>query len=156
MRAGDTLFSIAGRAGSTVEAVRTANCLADVNTILVGQTIYLPATTAAATDTVLIVEGCDAPGVTLTAPLAGATLMGVVEVRGTASISEFAYYRIDIRAIDQPVFRQLGQSRQPVTDNVLWRIDSETYPNGIYYLRLTVITQRGTFPQPCIIPVIFQ
>ena len=158
VRAGDTLFSIAGRAGSTVEAVRAANCLTDVNVIAVGQTLYLPTANAGVptpTGIVLVVEGCDAPGVIITAPLAGETLNGLVEVRGTASIADFSYYRLEIRPLAGENYSQITQVSQPVIDNLLWRLDTESYASGIYSLRLTVVTQRGTFPPPCIIPVIF-
>jgi len=39
---GDTLYSLARRTGTTVAAVRTANCLSS-NAIYVGQALYLPA-----------------------------------------------------------------------------------------------------------------
>ncbi len=39
---GDTLFSIAGRAGTTVDALVEANCLANANVLETGQTVYTP------------------------------------------------------------------------------------------------------------------
>lgn len=39
---GDTLFSIAQRAGSTVNALATGNCLTDPTAISAGQTLYVP------------------------------------------------------------------------------------------------------------------
>lgn len=39
---GDTLFSIAQRAGTTVDALVQANCLADANVLETGQTVYTP------------------------------------------------------------------------------------------------------------------
>jgi len=41
VRAGDTLYSLAVRTGTTVEAIRQANCLAGY-TIYIGQRLYLP------------------------------------------------------------------------------------------------------------------
>lgn len=42
--AGDTLSSIAGRTGSTAEALAAGNCLDDLNLIQNGQTLYVPRT----------------------------------------------------------------------------------------------------------------
>lgn len=42
VRAGDTLFRIARRAHSTVDALVAANCLSDRNYLAVGQTLYVP------------------------------------------------------------------------------------------------------------------
>lgn len=41
VQAGDTLYSLAQRTGTTVEAIRQANCLTS-NTIWIGQRLYLP------------------------------------------------------------------------------------------------------------------
>jgi len=39
---GDTLFGIALQVGSTVAELKQANCLSDVDTIIAGQTLYVP------------------------------------------------------------------------------------------------------------------
>lgn len=44
---GDTLFSLARRAGITLDALMEANCLTNANLIVVGQTLYLPGEEAA-------------------------------------------------------------------------------------------------------------
>ena len=153
------MFSIATRAGSTVAALRTANCLADADVILVGQTLYIPPLTTAtpsATATIPGTEGCTTPGVLITQPLAGATVNGVVEVRGTANIADFAGYRLEIRAISEPNYREIVRITQPVIDNVLWQFDTDAFAPGNYLLRLTVLTRRGGFSQPCTLPLILQ
>lgn len=40
--AGDTLYGLAGLSGTTVDNIVLANCLADANTLAVGQVVYLP------------------------------------------------------------------------------------------------------------------
>jgi|GEM_PF-5080276 len=42
--AGDTLFNLAGLSGTTVDNIVSTNCMADANTLAVGQVVYLPAT----------------------------------------------------------------------------------------------------------------
>jgi murein DD-endopeptidase MepM/ murein hydrolase activator NlpD len=156
---GDTVFSIATRAGSDVATLRIGNCLADADVILVDQTLYIPPRTTAtpsATATIPGTEGCSAPGVLITQPLAGTTLNGVVEVRGTANITDFASYRLEIRASGDPNYREIVRVTQPVSDNVLWQLDTDAFAPGNYLLRLTALTRRRGFPQPCTIPLIFQ
>lgn len=51
VRAGDTLYSIARRAGSTVPEVAQANCLADPRRLAVGQVLHLPQAVAIAPTT---------------------------------------------------------------------------------------------------------
>jgi LysM repeat protein len=156
---GDTLFSIATRANSSVATLRTVNCLADADTIFVGQTLYIPpltVATASATDIVLVVEGCDIPEAAITTPTAGESLNGAVEIRGSANIGDFRFYRLELRRFDQQTFSQIAQVSQPVSEDILWVLDTETFASGIYFLRLVVVNQRGTFPSPCTIPVLFE
>jgi LysM repeat protein len=156
---GDTVFSIATRAGSDVATLRTANCLADADVILVGQTLYLPPRTTATplpTATIPGTEGCTTPGVLITQPLAGATLRGGVEVRGTATSTDFGAYRLEIRASAAPTYTEIVRVTQPVANGVLWQLDTEAFAPGSYLLRLTILTPRGAVSPPCTIPLNFE
>src|SRR5262249_2885011 len=42
VQVGDTLSSLAVQVGSTIDQIASANCITDVNTIEVGQIIFLP------------------------------------------------------------------------------------------------------------------
>lgn len=75
VRAGDTLFAIAARHGSTVAALVTANRLADPNLIRVGQTLRVPA--AASAD----------PRVSLTTTLPAQGSTVIVRIEGAAQAS---------------------------------------------------------------------
>lgn len=52
VQAGETLFSIAQRVGSTVDALQTANCLANPNAIRVGQELRVPSVPPATVTTI--------------------------------------------------------------------------------------------------------
>jgi LysM repeat protein len=148
---GDTLFSIAQRVGSSVAELRTVNCIADADTIFAEQVIYVPGTPGAPS---VRAEGCSARGVIITVPEMGALVSGVVEVRGTANIDNFSFYRLEIRAATANAYTTVMTGRTPVNDGVLGEIDFADYGVGLFYVRLVVVNQRGTFPQPCAIPVL--
>jgi hypothetical protein len=150
---GDTLFSLARRSGSTVSEIRAGNCLTD-DTIFALQTLYLPAAQTLSMETVVV--GCNAPGVLIDPSLVGRVLSGVFEVRGTAIIENFAYYRLEIRALDATSYQEIRRGRQAVVDGVLARISAERFSPGEYRLRLVVVDARGAFLQPCEIPLIIQ
>jgi LysM repeat protein len=148
---GDTLFSIAQRVGSSVAELRTVNCIADADAIFAEQVIYVPGSPGAPA---VRAEGCNARGVVITAPEIGALVSGIVEVLGTANIDNFSFYRLEIRAADANAYTTVMTGRTPVTDGTLGEIDFADYGVGLFYVRLVVVNQRGTFPQPCAIPVL--
>ncbi len=153
VQSGDTLFSLARGSGSTVSALQSGNCLAD-ETIFAAQELYLPSPQAITTaDTI---EGCSAPGVFIDPGLFGQMLSGVFEVRGTARIEDFAFYRLEIASAGSEVFAEIRRGVTPVVDGVLARVSSARFAPGSYRLRLVVVDARGGFPQPCAIPLIIQ
>ncbi|MCC6615635.1 MAG: LysM peptidoglycan-binding domain-containing protein [Anaerolineae bacterium] len=155
VQAGDTVFRLATNAGATVADVRGANCLADADLIFVGQTLYLPATPneTATPAPLLSVIGCLDARSQITTPAIGDVLSGRFEVRGTADVDNFSYYRIEIRAEAEDVYTPIYRSAATVTDGLLAAFDSARFEPGLYYLRLVVVDQRGGIVQPCAIPV---
>jgi LysM repeat protein len=155
VQSGDTLFSLARVSGSTVSDIRAGNCLAD-ETIFVQQTLYLPlpGTTLASTD--ISIEGCNAPGVSLDPTLVGRIVSGVFEVRGTANIENFSYYRLEVLPPGASSYVEVRRGAQRVVDSVLARINTGRFAPGVYRLRLVVVDARGAFPQPCDIPLIIE
>jgi hypothetical protein len=138
-----------------VSDIRAGNCLAD-ETIFVQQTLYLPlpGTTLASTD--ISIEGCNAPGVSLDPTLVGRIVSGVFEVRGTANIENFSYYRLEVLPPGASSYVEIRRGAQRVVDSVLARINTGRFAPGAYRLRLVVVDARGAFPQPCDIPLIIE
>lgn len=103
---------------------------------------------------------CPNPGVRITYPGQNQVVQGNVPVRGTASIADFQYYKVEVGPGSNPkdhewtVIGSLHQS--PVSGGVLETFNSGAYAAGIYTLRLVVVDQTGNYPQPCRVTVSVQ
>lgn len=103
---------------------------------------------------------CPNPNVRITSPGANQVVQGNVPIRGTANLSNFQYYKIEVGPGSNPkdhewtVVGQLHQS--PVAGGVLETFNSSAYPPGTYTLRLVVVDQTGNYPQPCQVMVTVQ
>ncbi len=102
---------------------------------------------------------CPSPDVQIIAPAAGSTLSGAtgaVEVRGTARINAFAYYKFEVQFPGSNSSNFVAQFEQPVESGVLgyWDIGNpESYPaGGPYRFRLVTVDIYGN-TQSCVIPV---
>lgn len=103
---------------------------------------------------------CPNPNVRITSPGANQVVQGNVPIRGTANLSSFQYYKIEVGPGSNPkdhewtVVGQLHQS--PVAGGVLETFNSGAYPPGTYTLRLVVVDQTGNYPQPCQVTITVQ
>lgn len=103
---------------------------------------------------------CPNPNVRITSPGANQVVQGNVPIRGTANLSNFQYYKIEVGPGSNPkdhewtVVGQLHQS--PVAGGVLETFNSGAYPPGTYTLRLVVVDQTGNYPQPCQVTITVQ
>lgn len=99
---------------------------------------------------------CPNPDAQVTFPLAGSELSGIVEVRGTARINAFSYYRFEVKFPGSDIPNFISQYNQPVEDGVLgtWDISNEAnYPDGSpYRFQLVVVDIYGNTTL-CTIPV---
>ncbi|MBI3287169.1 MAG: hypothetical protein HYZ68_03890 [Chloroflexi bacterium] len=97
---------------------------------------------------------CPTPGARITSPSAGATLSGEVEIRGSAQIPDFQFYKLEFAAGPDPnPWAYLGGGDEPVVEGVLWSWDTRALPSGTYLLRLTVVDHSGNFSSPCDVPI---
>lgn len=69
---------------------------------------------------------CPNPDAQITFPVAGSDLSGIVEVRGTAQINAFSYYRFEVKFPGSDIPNFISQYNQPVEDGVLgtWDISN--------------------------------
>ena len=112
--------------------------------------------TPEATPTPLVVPAtCSEPAARINAPGVNQRVQGVVEVRGTANIDFFQFYKVEFGfGHDGSEFHVIDQLRySPVNDGVLvlWNTDGLSGP---VTLRLTVVNFDGNYPTPCEVPVI--
>ena len=163
------MFSIALATGSTVGALRDANCLLNVDDIITGDRLYVPrlpdgvVVTGVPGYTPLPPEiaanltpiGCSDSDARIDAPYAGQTVSEIFTVFGTASLDNFGYYKIEVRPAYSDVYNFYARYDLPVTGGALAQINTSLSENGLHWIRLTVVDNTGNFPEPCAIPVIF-
>jgi hypothetical protein len=137
---------------STVAATRTR---------LVRPTPPSPTPEVVVTDTPVVrPAACSDPNVRITSPGTNQVIQGNFPIRGTASIANFQYYKVEVGPGPNPrdqewtVVGQLHYS--PVSAGVLETFNSSAYPPGTYTLRLVVVDQTGNFPEPCRVTVAVQ
>ena len=155
---GDTIESIAERVGSDAENLRQSNC---IRAIEPGDVLYVPRLPAAGTpepDHDLVVIGCENPQSTIALPRPGQSLTGDFNVRGSATVPNFAAYRIEIRADTETTYRFWSRSAQPVERDVLATIDGTLFGQGVYWVRLIVVDDAGRVLRgaTCAVPMIFE
>jgi len=152
---GDTLLTIAPKYGTTINTLQTANCLNNINKIYVGQVIFVPAQSANTTKTTYALEGCTDAGTQITNLTVGQLLTGVVSVEGKATVNNFAFYKLEIRPDTAKVYTLYNSYIKPVAQGVLGQIDTGIFSPGIYWLKLTVITQDNQATTSCAVPLLF-
>jgi hypothetical protein len=94
---------------------------------------------------------CPDPNVQITQPGQGARITGRVDIRGTANIPGFQFYKIELGLGEQPSrWTTINDVRRnPVTGALLEVWDTSDLPAGSYSLRLVVVDATGNFPPPC-------
>ncbi len=103
--------------------------------------------------------GCLNPDATIDSPIPGAILAGEVEVRGTANVENFAFYKVEISTLGEnwlPVItsqRDENNVTHPVVKGILGKWDTRLQEPGSYALRLVVIDSAGQSPEPCTLPI---
>lgn len=83
--------------------------------------------------------------VAITSPREGATVRGVVEIQGSASIDEFLFYKVEFSTEASPE-RWIAVSttyNQPVINGRLDLWNTAIRRDGVYNLKLTVVDQRS-------------
>jgi serine/threonine protein kinase len=92
----------------------------------------------------------------ITSPGVNAVLKGVVQIRGTANICDFQFYKVEFGASDKPwTWVVIGDDvvRKRVVDDVLVTWDTSKVQPGVYTLQLTVVDITGNYPSPCRVKV---
>lgn len=95
-------------------------------------------------------SGCANPVATLTSPAPGEALRGVVEIKGTAKIPNFAFYKIEyIHLVPGAVWRAISAGTETKEDEILGTWDTSLVMPGDYGFRLVVTDTAGNAPLPC-------
>ena len=159
VREGDTLPTIARATRTTAAQLRSVNCMAETDQIRVGDSILVPGPRATVTspNEQNQPEGCPNPGAVITSPLPGAMVPKTFTVEGTASIANFEYYQLEIRADNDKDYRIYSRSTRPVVDGSLGPISTRPFGSGLHWVKLTVVDDQGEEnAATCVIPMVFE
>jgi len=166
---GNTLFSIARAVGSTVNELSAANCLTNADLIITGDQLFVPELPEEPVVTGVpvqgrpsgesssLVVGCSDPNVKILAPRPGDRVEGMIPILGSASLSNFWYYRIEVRPDPATIYNFYARYEQPVVDGFLSMVDSTIFDEGLHWIRVSVIDRTGGIPETavCSVAVIF-
>ncbi|MBO36650.1 MAG: hypothetical protein CL612_02335 [Anaerolineaceae bacterium] len=96
--------------------------------------------------------GCENTNAVINSPLSGAVLSGDVEVQGTADITDFAFYTLEISTVGDN-WLTVHTHDIPVSSGVLGNWNASIHDPGEYAFRLVVYNAAGAYSQPCTIPI---
>jgi ribulose bisphosphate carboxylase small subunit len=85
----------------------------------------------------------------ITYPENNSTVSGVIEVEGTAAITDFGFYKFEISAGESNNWLTIQAGDTPKEEDVLGFWDTTQLDAGNYYLRLVVIDNQGIQRDPC-------
>lgn len=99
-------------------------------------------------------SGCANPNLSIAQPGPNERIAGSYEVSGTATIDNFAFYKIEIsNATTNGAWVTLIVGDTPKMSATLGRFDASAYTPGDYAFRLAVQDSAGNSPPPCVIAV---
>lgn len=91
--------------------------------------------------------------VNLTSPLNGNRVSGSVIVRGSADITNFGFYTLQIAHPGDPIWLPILVGQQAVKNDALGTWETSTLTPGEYMLKLVVTDNVGAVLTPCSIQV---
>ena len=98
-------------------------------------------------------SGCVDGSNMISSPDPGDTLTGVVDVKGTANIPNFGFYKYEITPAGTQSWATIGANREPKIDDELGKFNTLSQSNGDYFLRLVITDNVGNALEPCVIAV---
>ena len=142
---GDTVYGIAQRYGTTVDAVLAANGLTRASVIYPGQSLSVSGTaapvTTAATATAPAPVTTPAPGAQTHAVVAGDTLFGIAQKYGTTTASLYAWNALTAQSIIYPGQSIVVSAPPSQTGQLSATLDAEQAANAA--LIITIGRQLG-------------
>ena len=92
---------------------------------------------------------CLNPGVRISEPGTGATVSGVIQIIGSASIPEFSYYKFEFQGNGFGDWTFIQRFDNSINGGILGAWDTRSVPSGDYEFRLVVVDKTGNYPEPC-------
>ena len=90
---------------------------------------------------------CSGGNAAILAPQSGATVTGIVQIEGTASLGgEFQYYKLEVAPVGTEAWGTLvGEAREQIVNGQLGVWDSASAADGAYTIRLRVVDPTGNY-----------
>ena len=98
-------------------------------------------------------DGCIVDKLMITSPKAGTVLSGIVDIRGTAKVPNFGFYKYEVAPLNSDTWATISAGRDVVVDGSLGKWDTTALTPGDYQLRLVVTDNQGQSLPPCVIPI---
>jgi len=92
---------------------------------------------------------CLNPGVRISEPGTGATVSGVIQIIGSASIPDFWYYKFEFQGNGFGDWTFIQRFDTSINGGILGAWDTRSVPSGDYQFRLVVVDKTGNYPEPC-------
>ncbi len=90
-------------------------------------------------------------------PMAGDTISGKVELKGTVNVADLGFYKYEYKAAGEPVWITIAGGSLPVVEGALgglWQTDN-LLP-GEFELQLVALDSRNNSLPPCVIPIVIK
>ncbi len=98
-------------------------------------------------------SGCIPDKIMITSPKAGDEVSGIVEITGTASAPNLAFYKYEVAQLGSQEWATISANREPRKNEKLGEWNTTSWANGDYFLRLVITDNVGKSLEPCVIAV---
>ncbi len=97
--------------------------------------------------------GCIPGQIDITSPKPGDQIQGAINLKGTATIPNFGFYKYEFAPLGSDSWAAILASRKPIQDGDLGNWDTSAIATGDYQLRLVVTDNQGNELPACVIPI---
>lgn len=101
-------------------------------------------------------EGCVPGEINLTEPLNGDRFSGSITIRGSANITNFGFFTLQVARPGDTIWLPISVGQQPIKNDVLGTWDTSSLTPGEYMFRLLVTDNIGNELTPCAIQVLIE
>ncbi len=98
-------------------------------------------------------SGCVPDQIMITSPAPGDKVNGIVDIKGTANVPNFGFYKYEISQMGTQSWATVSAAREPKVNASLGNWSTTSLTNGDYFLRLVITDNVGTELAPCVLAV---
>jgi hypothetical protein len=98
-------------------------------------------------------SACQPDQISILSPTEGQTVSDVVEVKGTADIPNFGFYKIEMKRPEETIWQTIVAGNEVKKDEALGLWDTRRLFSGTYQLGLVVVDNEARASAPCVVQV---